>query len=64
MKYLILLQPSKNWAKKIQEEWKILENDLPGIQAQFHMICYDFLFLSRQLNLAYKSLEFCLVTEV
>ncbi|XP_055808891.1 probable ubiquitin-conjugating enzyme E2 25 isoform X2 [Solanum dulcamara] len=21
--------PSKNWAKKIQEEWKILENDLP-----------------------------------
>ncbi|KAF8413877.1 hypothetical protein HHK36_001871 [Tetracentron sinense] len=22
-------QPSKNWAKKIQEEWKILENDLP-----------------------------------
>ncbi|KAE8125819.1 hypothetical protein FH972_020590 [Carpinus fangiana] len=22
-------QPSKNWAKKIQEEWKILEKDLP-----------------------------------
>ncbi|CDP05916.1 unnamed protein product [Coffea canephora] len=22
-------QPSKNWAKKIQEEWRILENDLP-----------------------------------
>ncbi|KAH7573410.1 hypothetical protein JRO89_XS03G0143900 [Xanthoceras sorbifolium] len=21
--------PSKNWAKRIQEEWKILENDLP-----------------------------------
>ncbi|CAK9183012.1 unnamed protein product [Ilex paraguariensis] len=24
-----LKQPSKNWAKKIQEEWKILEQDLP-----------------------------------
>lgn len=24
-----LRQPSKNWAKKIQEEWRILENDLP-----------------------------------
>ncbi|KAL3508670.1 hypothetical protein ACH5RR_028071 [Cinchona calisaya] len=24
-----LKQPSKNWAKKIQEEWRILENDLP-----------------------------------
>lgn len=45
MIYLILLQPSKNWAKKIQEEWKILENDLPGIQAKFHMMCCDFLFL-------------------
>lgn len=22
-------QPSKNWAKKIQDEWRILENDLP-----------------------------------
>ncbi|XP_057965474.1 probable ubiquitin-conjugating enzyme E2 25 [Malania oleifera] len=24
-----LKQPSKNWAKKIQEEWRILEKDLP-----------------------------------
>ncbi|KAL0293547.1 UNVERIFIED_CONTAM: hypothetical protein Sangu_3235700 [Sesamum angustifolium] len=23
-------KPPKNWAKRIQEEWKILENDLPG----------------------------------
>ncbi|KAB1202971.1 putative ubiquitin-conjugating enzyme E2 26 [Morella rubra] len=23
-------QPPKNWAKRIQEEWKILEKDLPG----------------------------------
>ncbi|KAI8552580.1 hypothetical protein RHMOL_Rhmol06G0277900 [Rhododendron molle] len=23
-------QPSKNWAKKIQDEWRILEKDLPG----------------------------------
>lgn len=23
-------QHSKEWAKKIQEEWRILENDLPG----------------------------------
>lgn len=27
-------QPSKNWAKKIQEEWKILEKDLPGCMKQ------------------------------
>ncbi|KAA8523901.1 hypothetical protein F0562_010324 [Nyssa sinensis] len=25
-------QPSKNWAKKIQEEWRILEKDLPGAE--------------------------------
>lgn len=24
------MQPPKNWAKRIQEEWKILEKDLPG----------------------------------
>ncbi|KAK4420359.1 putative ubiquitin-conjugating enzyme E2 26 [Sesamum alatum] len=24
-----VVQPPKNWAKRIQEEWKILENDLP-----------------------------------
>ncbi|KAL5736325.1 hypothetical protein ACOSQ2_031113 [Xanthoceras sorbifolium] len=28
-KALSVKQPSKNWAKRIQEEWKILENDLP-----------------------------------
>jgi len=27
---LFLEQPPKNWAKKIQEEWRILEKDLPG----------------------------------
>ncbi|KAL5784951.1 hypothetical protein ACOSQ2_007343 [Xanthoceras sorbifolium] len=28
-KALSMNLPSKNWAKRIQEEWKILENDLP-----------------------------------
>lgn len=23
-------QPSKDWAKRIQHEWKVLEKDLPG----------------------------------
>ncbi|KAK4344555.1 hypothetical protein RND71_034731 [Anisodus tanguticus] len=31
-------QPSTNWAKKIQNEWRILEKDLPGIQPKFHMM--------------------------
>lgn len=28
--FLLFLKPPKNWAKRIQEEWKILEKDLPG----------------------------------
>ena len=26
-----MFQPPKNWAKKIQDEWRILEKDLPGM---------------------------------
>ncbi|KAJ8534687.1 hypothetical protein K7X08_016415 [Anisodus acutangulus] len=37
-------QPSTNWAKKIQNEWRILEKDLPGIQPKFHMMCMIFFF--------------------
>ncbi|KAL6553451.1 Ubiquitin-conjugating enzyme E2, catalytic domain ues [Orobanche gracilis] len=30
-------QPPKNWSKRIQEEWKILEKDLPGLVYESRM---------------------------
>ncbi|KAL6538345.1 Ubiquitin-conjugating enzyme E2, catalytic domain ues [Orobanche gracilis] len=32
-----LVNPPKNWAKRIQEEWKILEKDLPGLVYESRM---------------------------
>lgn len=43
---MILMQPSKGWAKRIQDEWRILEKDLPGnFYIVLVVLCCIFSFL-------------------
>nr|GEY48848.1 hypothetical protein [Tanacetum cinerariifolium] len=42
-----VFQPPKNWAKKIQEEWKILEKDLRGALFAFTYVSHPFPLANR-----------------
>lgn len=46
-----MFQKAKNWAKKIQEEWKILEENLPGKNLSI-LKRYSFIIVHLQDNVA------------
>jgi hypothetical protein len=57
-------QHSKNWVKRIQEEWKLLEKDLPGkvVFSVFlsRMGCNIFLIISLLVFVFFKAGGFLL----
>lgn len=39
-----MFQPSEDWAKKINEEWRILEEQLPGMPIYYEQVVFIFIF--------------------